>query len=103
MPRTPEDVIQEELESPEKLMYLSFAGDEGFLGAVIVSANGIATASVKCWQMGCNPGGEVMASVIMEPAASTITVDLKNRLLSREELERAFGPCASTSEFKCHC
>lgn len=94
MTRTPEDVIQEELESPERLMYLSFASEEGFLGAVIVSAHGVATAVVKCWALRCNPGGEVMAKEV--PGGIEIPEAFQNRLLSREELEQAFGPCVST-------
>lgn len=42
-----EEELREELASPERWLYLSFADDDGFKGAVIIKAHGITDATSK--------------------------------------------------------
>lgn len=78
---------QEELENPLGLWYLSFSGEEGFRGAVIVEAHGVTTAVDVAWVLGINPGGEVLAI----PCPFPVFPELQNRLLGKDELAVAFG------------
>jgi hypothetical protein len=75
--------IGEELKTPEyPNLYLSFAGEEGFRGAVIVEENNISFAIATTWRLGINPGGEVA----FLPAPS-VPEKWLNRLLTREEIQ----------------
>jgi hypothetical protein len=40
--------------------WLSFADDDGFLGACIVEAPDVVQAAIQAFRHGCNPGGEVV-------------------------------------------
>ena len=77
-------LLAEERQQPLQPFYLSFAGEEGFRGGVIVEACGIAHAVVLCNSLGINPHGQVLGVPIPEkgrPQAKWF-----NRLLSKTEL-----------------
>ena len=75
--------------APVCVWYMSFADadlPEGsqWLGACLVKARGLATATVEAHQRGCNPGGEIMAAPMQ--ADFEIPDKWMNRLLSRDDL-----------------
>ena len=72
-------------ELPGQAFWLSFAGEEGFRGAVIVHANDFVEAVMRSNLLGVNPHGEVQGMPIPADTASRIPERWKNRLLSREE------------------
>lgn len=75
---------------PLRLFYVSFAKSEskgGFQGAVIVKARGTATAIDRVNELGINPGG----SILVDRFPGPVFPELMDRLLSREELQAAFG------------
>lgn len=81
-------VLTDESAQPMRLFYLSFA-DEKFLGAAIVEAHGVMHAIELAWSLGINPGGEVASCPV--PKGLSIPDSAKNRLLSREEVEKLPG------------
>jgi hypothetical protein len=70
--------------------WLSFADDDGFLGVAIVDGDdgaSIMTMVDKTIELGCNPGrGSVQMCTI--PPSDVIHAHYKNRLLTRDEVER---------------
>ena len=72
-----------------KLWYMSFASDAGFLGAVMVMANNAVHAAERAWELGINPGGEVMALPV--PDGVEVPPEFRDRLLSREDIGRLDG------------
>ena len=78
----------DELTKPLEWWYLSFAGDEGFLGGAYVQARGILTAVREASRLGINPGGEVKAGPMLQVEFERcVPADMRNRILTREELE----------------
>jgi hypothetical protein len=73
-----------EAADPLRMVYLSFATDEEFYGAVIIEAHGIGHATMLTHQLGINPGGQVMAVDI--PAEMIPSAKYHNRLLTKEEI-----------------
>ncbi len=74
-----------------RLWYLSF-GDPvtgKFLGGCFIEAEGFGDAIGRSWACGCNPGGEVKGHPVdvIQPQV----LSLLERLLSKDELEAAFG------------
>lgn len=69
------------------LMWLSFVKDDKFAGVAIVEANDVADASRKCWQLGCNPGGQVLSFEIPEDAEKERSYP-RGVLLSEDFLKR---------------
>ncbi len=67
--------------------YLSFA-DDGFIGAAIVIADDIESAARTCWELGINPGGQVLGCNL--PGSAVPDQSFRNRLLSRKEVTEAF-------------
>lgn len=67
----------------DQWMLLSFANVEGFLGGAVVYASDVSDAADKAWDMGINPGGEVLAFPI--PEAFTIPDRFQKKLLTRDE------------------
>ena len=64
--------------------YLSFADDDGFLGAVVVEATGFMDAVMKTRTLKINPGGEVMGHPFCpEETGCPLPMDT---LLSTEDL-----------------
>lgn len=72
-------------EAPKGAFWLSFAGDDGFHGAVIVHAEDFVTAIMECNLRGINPHGECQGMEIPADAAVQIPDKWKNRILSRSE------------------
>lgn len=68
--------------------YLSFVDNSGFLGACVVEASTWKVAIRNAWELGINPGGEVVLVLIPEHAYYNLPI---NRLMSRQELEE-YGP-----------
>ena len=66
----------------EQGMYLSFADETGFLGGAFIPAADIVEAVQKAWELGINPGGEVMG---MGPGPLP-PAEWVGRLLSREDI-----------------
>lgn len=91
----------EEANEPKRLFYMSFAdsdGDEGFLGGIIMETHGITLAMIETHALGINPGGEMASWELpedMQPGP-----EYRNRLLTRDEIESALGPCASIRELE---
>ena len=87
MQRT-QELLDEEKKHPERLMYLSFAGEEGWRGAVIIKARGMGHAVLECHLRGINPHGQVMGIDIPEEEAARVAEADTNRLLSLEDCQR---------------
>jgi hypothetical protein len=68
------------------IWYLSFVGDEGWMGGCFVRADDPIDAVREAHRRKCNPGGEV---AIMGPVPPEIEAAWMNRLLNRDELEEA--------------
>lgn len=73
---------------PSSAVWLSFAGEEGFRGAIIIHANDFMEAIMRTNLLGINPHGEVAGMDIPAVAAAKIPAHWKNRLLNREECEK---------------
>lgn len=75
-----------------RLVYVSFASPEAFLGAALVEAPDLAGALSRAWRDGFNPGGSVvLVDVTDAPEAHDIDARDRNRLLTLDEAERVFG------------
>jgi hypothetical protein len=73
---------------PEERMtwfYLSFEGDEGFLGGCVVQADTLEAALSRSWELGINLGGEVMS---MGPLKDAFVRGVMGPWGSREAPER---------------
>lgn len=74
--------------------YLSFVEREGpnprWLGATIVKGRTNLDAVNRAWELGCNPGGEVMMSRVKP--GSHIPDAILNRLVSSEDELRSIFP-----------
>jgi hypothetical protein len=92
--------VRDEQRSPERLYYMSFVDEDNdrFLGAIVTRAHGPATALLKVNQLRINPGGQVVT--IQMPEAPPIDPSVCDRLLTREEVVAAFGPCQTLGEFE---
>jgi hypothetical protein len=90
-PERAQRVADERKQSPG-WFYLSFATQDEFLGAAIVRAHGILTAVQRASELGIYPGGEIMCQAILRRNLSRFPRDLRNRLLSPQEVcERLEG------------
>lgn len=76
--------------------YLSFASEEGFLGACYVQGDDLLHAVKRAWVVGANPGGQVRAAgpIDEETMDKHVSVVLREKLLSPAEL----GPMAPWPE-----
>lgn len=77
----------------EDWWWLSFAGDGGFLGVVVVQGYGIVDAVSRSHELEANPGGEVQGLLI--PLECVPPVQFRNRLLSKAEAVEAGGNVAN--------
>lgn len=68
---------------------LSFADDTGFLGGALIDAPSMPAAIARAWELGCNPGGQVLAAGFR---ARSVPVGYTNRLLTRDEVEALPAP-----------
>lgn len=82
-------LLNQEKTKPKKLLWLSFAGADGFRGAVITKERGIMTAIVRTRQLGINPGGEVRCEEIDGPRdVMRVYEGMQDRLLSKADLKK---------------
>jgi hypothetical protein len=94
-------LVDQEMAGPEHRYWLSFCDPnlpkgQTFLGACVVRAHGVITASQAAWDRGCNPGGEMACWEL--PDSKPIDERFIHRLLSRAEIEEAFGAVATLRE-----
>lgn len=73
------------------LWWLSFADaakprGEQNLGVIITEAESLADAIEKCWRLGINPGGEIMAMWLGPEAEGNVPPRMLDRLLTGAEL-----------------
>lgn len=80
--------IAAETSPPDAAWWLSFADDDGFLGAVILHANDFCEAHARSHLMQLNPGGEMHGTPVPAEVAARIPEHWKNRLLTRAECEQ---------------
>lgn len=78
------------------IFYLSFAGDDGWIGCVHTEANNAMEAVLKTHVLGINPGGEVaiieLPQSVFECPEGARILHVLDRLLGREEMEALNGP-----------
>lgn len=75
---------------PERWWYLSFASDAGFIGGMVVRANGVITARLRVAELGLNPGGEMLAMPVVD-GVPLPDAHFHNRLLTKAEVCMAFA------------
>ena len=80
-------LIAEERQHKARWFYLSFATGYAFLGAAIVRGHGFLTAIQRASDLNINPGGGVMHRPLNWRHMKRIPADLRNRLLSKEEVD----------------
>lgn len=95
-------LLATEMREPARLFWLSFADDDagGFLGVVITEAHGPATAAGKCWGLGINPGGQMMAIEIPPDYSPQPPIEYRDRLLSKEQIAEFCGDAKSLGELE---
>lgn len=76
----------------ERLFWLSFCdpsrpAGRKFLGCAIVGGAENGDAVRRAWDLGCNPGGEVVSAEIAPEIAPMVGDDWRNRLLTRAEVD----------------
>lgn len=71
--------------------YLSFADDSGWKGVCIVEARGFVGAVLRCNVLDINPHGEVQGAGIPEEELVKIPIGMRDKLLSRKDLEEIWG------------
>lgn len=69
--------------------YLSFCGDEGFLGACTVEGQDIASAIIEAHRLKINPGGEVLGVGPLSAEDVRGAGMPINKLLSKDEIPGA--------------
>jgi hypothetical protein len=79
--------------------YLSYADDNRFRGGCYLQGFGPASVALRASIEGISPGGEVRIFPIPRWAEYQIPADARNRLLTREELER-FHPMKSMKDLE---
>ncbi len=85
--RRVEALLIEEARQPMGLWYLSFAEPGKFNGGVFVEARGHTSALRESHRLGINPGGQVLHFPILPVVAFRIPQTLRNKLLTRLELD----------------
>jgi hypothetical protein len=91
------EVLRSELGEPEQWHYVSFA-DKVFHGVVIIKAHGITDAIRLCHALNINPGGQVMCVPISEEIIAQVPETDRQRLLSREDVQRIWLDAKSIRE-----
>lgn len=78
------------------IWYLSFAGDDGWLGCCHIEAPSFLLAVTASHLLGCNPGGEVVGlelpREILAAERGAKIHQVLGQLLDREAMEALFGP-----------
>ena len=75
------------MDEGKKLWWLSFVGDEGFLGVVIVEADDFLDAVMMSHHFDINPGGQVQGWPVPPENVADVPPDHIGRLLSRADLD----------------
>ena len=95
-------LLAEEAHHPFGWWWLSFAGEEGFRGAVLTRARGFISAIERTHLLGINPGGEVRGVEVPEEAMRSADgiqhAQHADRLLSRKDIEEKLGGAANMPE-----
>lgn len=76
------------------LMYLSFAGEDRWLGGAVVEAENIVEATIAARLQGINPGGDVLGLPV-PPEVEEIARGMMGRLLGDDDLLALSGPDAN--------
>ena len=76
-------LIEEREEGIKKLLWMSFANEEGFLGVILVECYGFSTGLLQINKLGINPGGEVQG---LELQVDAIDSKHHNKLMNKEYL-----------------
>ncbi len=94
-------LLAAERREPERLFWISFADDDrgGFLGVVITETHGVGTAAEKCWELGINPGGQMVAWEI-PPEMLKVPLEFWDRLLTKEQVAEFCGDAKSLGELE---
>lgn len=79
-----EEIFEAEADQERQLYWLSFAGEEGFLGCCVVEANGMLSAVRLASELGINPGGQVVSWILPWEYEDNYP---KNKLMSHEDLK----------------
>ena len=76
---------------PKTLWWLSFAGDEGFRGVLVIPATGFIESVMLSHKLGLNPGGSVIGYSCPEYQKKGIPESHVGRLLTRDECREIGG------------
>jgi hypothetical protein len=80
------------------LWYLSFSGDDGWLGACVVEADSLPAAIAWTHEQAINPGGDVLAGDLTE-VGLTVPMDWRGRTMTTLRELGEFGiACGATNE-----
>jgi hypothetical protein len=93
-----EYLLDAERDNPLAWWYLSYAGEEGFRGGVIIEARGFTGAAIRSNILKASPGGEVMGLKI--PPDKVPAEPYRNRLLSPSELNEIWGDMETLAELE---
>jgi hypothetical protein len=78
------ELLAQERRDPMRWWYLSYATEEGFLGAVYIEAHGPVEAAFFSNKRKISPGGEVFMAQV--PNGKLPEERFRNRLLTRDEV-----------------
>ena len=94
-------LLAEERKNPLEWWYLSYATENGFLGAVYIEAHGQTEAAYLSNRRGHSPGGEVFI-IGPVPREHIPPPSFCNRLLNKAEIQEANpgDKCGSIAEFE---
>jgi hypothetical protein len=88
----------EEEASDRVFWYLSFAGPEGWRGAVVVPAKGMLGALELCNTLGVNPHGQVIGHAISPQVAAAFPDSKLGVLLTAKDCAEIFGEMKTLTE-----
>lgn len=77
--------------NPVRMIYMSFADDNGFLGGIFTRSKGLAHAMKETHEKGINPGGEIQSTIVPSFAEKDVPEHAIDRLLSKQEMTELFG------------
>ncbi len=71
----------------DELFWMSFANEMGFLGACLVRAYNVDLAVRRTWELGINPGGEIMICTLERGVLEKIPDKWIEKMLVKHEVE----------------
>jgi hypothetical protein len=86
-----QEMLLEESKQPMQWWGISFAGDEGFRGFVVMDAQGPIEASLKCKELGMDPGGQMLTIPLGNDFSMLPPREWRRVLMSREDVDRVFA------------